>query len=143
MPHSHDHSHGGGCSHEATDDIDPNEMGIQYGLFSKIDLANLECLNETEDGSGRTVFRPYEHRLDFSKFVASDADEELLFNIPFTGNVKLKGIIVVGADDGSHPSKMRIFKNRPKMTFDDAAAQPDQEFELTKDPRGVVEYPTK
>lgn len=141
MPHSHDH--GSGCSHEAVDIDNPNEMGIQYSLFSKINFENLECLNESEEGSGKFVFRAYENRLDFGKFVESDADEELLFNIPFTGNVKLKGVIVIGANDESHPNKMRIFKNRPKMTFDDAATQPDQEFEMTRDTEGVVEYSTK
>lgn len=104
-------------------------------------MENLECLNT--ESSPRDCFRPYEDRLNFTKFVESDADEELLFNIPFTGNIKLKAIMIIGADEESHPSKLRIFKNRPKMTFDDAAAAPDQEFELTKDPQGVVEYSTK
>lgn len=35
------------------------------------------------------------------------------------------------------------FKNRPKMTFDDARAKADQEFELTRDPRGEIEYSPK
>lgn len=26
----------------------------------------------------------------------------------FTGNIKLKGIKVIGGDNGSHPSKMRL-----------------------------------
>lgn len=43
------------------------------------------------------------------QFVVSDADEELLFNIPFTGNVKLKGIVIIGADDDSHPSKVKLY----------------------------------
>ena len=70
----------------------------------------------------------------------SDADEELLFNIPFTGNVKLKGLIVMGGEEGTAPSKVRLFKNRPHMTFDLAAAKADQEFDLVEDTDGTVEY---
>lgn len=66
MPHSHDHGNHGGCAHEASE-IDPLEMGIQYSLYSKIDMDNMECLNEEVDGSGRFVFKPYEKRLDFDK----------------------------------------------------------------------------
>ena len=58
--------------------------------------------------------------------VSSDADEELLFNIPFTGNIKLKGIIIMGGSHGHHPSKVKLFKNRPHMTFDDAQSKCDQ-----------------
>lgn len=139
MPHSHDH---GACAHEA-DGIDPLEMGLQYSLFQKIDMMNLECLNEAEEDSGKKVFKPYEMRLDFTDFVTSDCDQELLFNIPFTGNIKLKGIRVIGPSDGSHPKKVRLFKNRPKMTFDDASAKPEQEFELEKDLTGSIEYNTQ
>uniref|UniRef100_A0A5F8GGZ9 PITH domain containing 1 n=1 Tax=Monodelphis domestica TaxID=13616 RepID=A0A5F8GGZ9_MONDO len=77
------------------------------------------------------------------KFVESDADEELLFNIPFTGNVKLKGIIIMGEDDDSHPSEMRLFKNIPQMSFDDTDREPDQTFSLNRDLTGELEYATK
>jgi len=77
-------------------------------LYTKIDLDNVECLNEETDGQGKSVFKPYEKRQDLSKYVESDADEELLFNIPFTGNIKLKGIIISGANDDSHPNMVKM-----------------------------------
>lgn len=137
MPHSHEH---GNCAHEA-DGIDPLEMGLQYSLFQKIDLLNLECLNTEQSASN--VFKSYENRLDFSLFVESDCDQELLFNIPFTGNVKLKGIRIAGSNDDSHPRKVRLFKNRTKMTFDDVTAKADQEFNLERDQNGEIEYNTQ
>ena len=122
----------------------------------------MECLNESEEGSGKRVFRPWQNRLDKgpSNCVISDCDEELLFNIPFTGNIKLKvslmatkknnsatprfylnyksnlstlidfgyyctfqGLIIIGGEDDTHPSKLRLFKNRPHMTFDAAGSK--------------------
>ncbi|CAH2066693.1 unnamed protein product, partial [Iphiclides podalirius] len=138
MAHSH-------CNHGNHDHDHSNaeEIGVQYNLFEKIDKENLQCLNESVDGSGKTVFKPWERRLDFSQYVESDADEELLFNIPFTGNVKLKGIIIVSEDSDTHPSKLRLFKNKPNMSFDDVSLEPDQSFELQKDYEGVIEYTPK
>ncbi|XP_046545962.1 PITH domain-containing protein GA19395-like isoform X2 [Haliotis rubra] len=77
------------------------------------------------------------------RYVESDVDEELIFNIPFTGSVKLKGVIVIGGQDDSHPSRMRLFKNRPGMTFDDVSIEAEQEYELHPDPEGMLEYATK
>lgn len=42
------------------------------------------------------------------KYVKSDVDQELLFNIPFNGCVKLKSIVLIGGDEGSHPLKLRL-----------------------------------
>lgn len=138
------HNHGAGHSCEGDHDHhDTPEMGLQYSLYSKIDKDNLECLNESTEGSGKLVFKPWEERLNFGTYVESDADEELLFNIPFTGNIKLKGIVLIGSEDDSHPAKMRLFKNRPRMTFDDVTVPADQEFEMQPDINGSLEYSTK
>lgn len=39
--------------------------------------------------------------------------------------------------------KMRLFKNRPHMTFDDVNSAAEQEFDLQQDPTGTLEYTTK
>lgn len=139
--HGHGHSHGG-CEHDH-DHAPDSDIAAQYSLYLKIDTERVQCLNEKEDGSAKYVFKPWDKRLDKEKFVESDVDEELLFNIPFTGSVKLKGIILIGGEEDTHPNKMRVFKNRPGMTFDDTGLQPEQEFELHPDPTGLLEYSTK
>ncbi|XP_046402358.1 PITH domain-containing protein GA19395 [Ischnura elegans] len=138
----HNHGHGHSCAGDHDHDDTP-EMGFQYSLYQKIDRENMECLNESVEGAGKEVFKTWEDRLNVEKIVESDVDEELLFNIPFTGNIKLKGIIVAGSDDETHPSKIRLFKNRPHMTFDDARIKADQEFDLHRDAQAVLEYATK
>lgn len=132
----HEHGHNGCCGHgDSTDDI-----ATAFSLYQKIDIENVECLNELVDGSGKTVFKEWRERTDTTKFVESDCDAELIFNIPFTGDVKLKGVIVI-ADEELH--KMRLFKSNMKMTFEDVDCEPDQEFEIAHDARGEIEYPVK
>ena len=138
MAHSH-HDCGGGCSHgtESTSDL-----GIAYSLYSKIDLDKLECLNERVEGSGKKVFKAWDKRLEMDDYLESDCDPELLINVPFTGNVKLKSIIVLGGNEDSHPARVHLFKNRPFMNFDDTSAEADMEIELQKDADGTVEVGT-
>ncbi|CAL8298774.1 unnamed protein product [Lota lota] len=133
------HGHGsGGCEAEH----EPAERGLEYGLYQRIDTEKLQCLNESRDGDGKLVFKPWDQRTDRERFVESDADEELLFNIPFTGSVKLKGIIISGEDDETHPAEIRL-QNIPHMSFDDVGREPDQAFRLNRDPLAQLEYPTK
>lgn len=117
--------------------------GLKYSLYSKIDRVNLECLNEHIQGSGKNAFKTWENRMDFTLFVESDYDEDLLFNIPFTESVKLKSIMFIGDGTNTQPSKLKLFKNRPRMTFDDVDLVPDQELDLQKDNTDLIEYQTK
>ena len=42
--------------------------GAAYcSLYQRIDTEKVQCLNESIDGSGVTVFKPWEDRLDVSK----------------------------------------------------------------------------
>ena len=75
------------------------EQGLAYSLYQRIDMNDLTCLNEETDDSGKTVFKPWESRLDRENFVLNDADEKLLFNITFTGDVKFKVIIIGGENN--------------------------------------------
>lgn len=61
------HNHGDDCCH-GHPSVDPSdEMGVQYSLYTKINLDNVNCLNEVVDGSGKDVFKPWEDRLNFEK----------------------------------------------------------------------------
>lgn len=65
---SHGHSHGGGgCQCAAEREEPPEQRGLAYGLYLRIDLERLQCLNESREGSGRGVFKPWEERTDRSK----------------------------------------------------------------------------
>ena len=121
----------------------PEQHSLAYGPYLLIDLEQLQCLNESCKGSGLLALKPREEQTDSSKCVEKDADEQLLFNIPFTGNVKLKGIIIMGEDDDSHPSEMRLYKNIPQMSFDDTDKELDQTFSLNPDLTGELQYATK
>lgn len=54
----------GKCCGDSQHEHDDPEKGVQYSLYTKINLNDLECLNETVEGSGKTVFKPWEERLN-------------------------------------------------------------------------------
>jgi hypothetical protein len=69
-----------GCEHghcEHDHNHISEEKGFEYSLYKKIDFTHLEVLNEAEEGSGNTVFKPWEERLDSNK-VSFILNSELL-----------------------------------------------------------------
>lgn len=60
----HGHSHGsGGCDA----DHSPLDDSSSFNLNQKIDIDRIQCLNETTDDSGKTVFKPWSERQDKTK----------------------------------------------------------------------------
>ncbi|CEG81475.1 hypothetical protein RMATCC62417_15674 [Rhizopus microsporus] len=118
--------------------------GEQFLLYSKIDLDNIRCLNEAEPNSGQKVIRPWNERMDDTKYLESDADEQLIVFVPFTGIVKLRSICLRTDNTDAAPSKVKVFINREDVDFDAAESYtPVQEFDLVQGSNEVIEYTTK
>ncbi|PAV59000.1 hypothetical protein WR25_12843 [Diploscapter pachys] len=136
----HGHGHGESCSHEA---VEQQPLVFDYNLYQYIVLEQVNTLNESRDGDGKLVFKSMDSRNDRTKFVESDADAELLFKIPFSAHVRLTGLCISGDQDASHPARVKLYKDRPAMSFDDCSAEPEQMVDVKQDPAGEVDYPLK
>ncbi|KAH7030417.1 galactose-binding domain-like protein [Linnemannia elongata] len=144
--HGHGHSHGHGHDdHDHDHDESPDSGLVHESLYQRIDHDNVTCLNEAEPNSGRSVLKPWHEKMDDTKFVESDADEQLIFRIPFTGLVKLKSITLRNDSGETAPRKMKAFINKDDLDFDNAESTvPTQEWDLVEDTHGqVAEYSTR
>ncbi|KAF9178208.1 hypothetical protein BGZ51_008027 [Haplosporangium sp. Z 767] len=146
--HAHGHGHGHGHGHDDHDhDHDESpELGLVHeSLHQRIDHDNVVCLNESEPNAGRSVLKPWHEKMDDTKMVESDADEQLILRIPFTGLVKLKSISLRAEPGETAPRKMKAFVNRDDLDFDNAESTvPTQEWDLVEDSYGqVAEYNTR
>ncbi|KAA0060990.1 PITH domain-containing protein 1 [Cucumis melo var. makuwa] len=109
-------------------------------------MFHVSALNEATPGSVKSVFKAWEHRLNSSgdHLESNEGDPELLVFIPFTSDVKIKSISIIGGPDGTSPSKMRVFINREGIDFSDAQSmQAVQEWDLAENLQGVLEYQTR
>lgn len=132
----------GGGDHEPGCLLNPaNDRSTEFSIYTKINWSEFCTLNEAIKETGRKVFKPWENRLS-DDFVESDIDGDLIFNIPFTGEVKLMGILIIGGPGELHPTKVRLFKGNYR-DFDEVQGQAEQEIELHPDPKGVNEYAIK
>jgi len=130
--HEHDHDH----SHELTSDL-----GSQDNLYLHIDRDNVVALNTS--GSGSDVIKPWHARLDEAQFIESDADDQIILRIPFTGSVRLRALLLKAGPGAQTPSKVSLFANEASLDFDDVLAKlPTQEFNVPQS-RDVGEYAVK
>ena len=106
----------------------------------------IRVLNSAESSSTSEVFRSWAKRLEepLNPLLSNDDDPELLIHVPFTGNVKIKAISVMGGSEDTGPSALRVYVNREDIDF--AAVSdlpPAQSWDLQPNMQGDLEYPTQ
>lgn len=120
----------------------PTEQGQQDILYGCIDREAVSALNEATPGSSKRIIKPYNERNDETLALASDADDQLILTIPFTGPVKLRTLLLKAGPGAQTPAKLHLYANKADLDFDDANAgvpKPTQSLESIAETREVVE----
>ncbi|KAH7106264.1 DUF1000-domain-containing protein [Auriculariales sp. MPI-PUGE-AT-0066] len=144
MPHDHNHGqahsscadehhehHGHGHDHSHDDEHAPAD-----NLFLRIAHSNIVALNST-------CGQPAKVGSDETISIESDADDQMILRVPFTGIVKLKSVLIKAGPGDQTPTRVALYANEEGIDFDDVATkQPTQEFELVQN-RDVGEYHVK
>ena len=113
-------------------------------LSSSINLKSVFCLNESVSDAGRKVFKNAELINDRVDFVTSnEGDPELLFYIPFTSQVNLKNMTMIGGENGTSPLHAKLYVNQDHPDFELSETPPSQEFECIENPTGELAYELK
>ncbi|KAI1083787.1 DUF1000-domain-containing protein [Whalleya microplaca] len=113
--HGHDHDH----EHDHSDDITP---ALQHNLYQHIKFDYINTFNETRTNSGKAIVKKtWAERLEPEPELVSDADEQIIMTIPFTGQVKLHSIILRTSASASAPRTLKVFINRQDLDFTTAA----------------------
>ncbi|GAA5839520.1 hypothetical protein JCM5353_002775 [Sporobolomyces roseus] len=131
-------AHPAGCSCGDEDSHQKLEGQLTF-LYPFVDRDKVVALNAGEGKEPKIVIRPWDQRNQEDEWLESDADEQLILRVPFTGSVKLRSILVKSGPSGFTPDKMKVFANR-QLDFDEATStEVTQEFEIAET-REVAEY---
>ncbi|KAI0843475.1 translation protein [Hypoxylon sp. FL0890] len=135
--HGHDHDH----EHDHSDDITP---ALQHSLYQHIKFDEINTMNEATQDSGKAIVKKtWAERLQLEPELESDADEQILMTVPFTGQIKLHSILLRSSPSASAPKTLKVFINRDNMDFETAEElAPTQTFELSQTSE-VQELPVK
>ena len=129
------------------DDHDCDERSCATAsLEPYIDKPKLVAYNYADrDEDLKNVFRSWDRRRDATpRGIRSDDDDcELVLRVPFTCDVKLTGIVILGGANGSYPATLRVFANDTKLDLETIGRKkPTQKFDLVEDFQGNLEYET-
>ena len=131
------------CAHDH--DCDASTCG-NASLHAFVDVPGVTAFNaRDDDATARGIVGPWESRRDATRApLVSEDDGELVVRIPFTTDVRLRGIMALGGAGGRAPREMRAFANRRDVDASNAMGKtPTQKWDMTPDEEGVLEYNTE
>jgi len=100
--HSHDHGHDCVAEHKEL-----QEHFEERWLYDCIDTANIRVLNADPAHGVLGAIKPYDRRRETDEWLESDADEQLIITIPFTGTVRLK-CFSIGSGGGAGSAQSQV-----------------------------------
>ena len=71
------------------------------------------------------------YREDARLLLTSDDDEQIIMTLPFKQLVNLTSLVVVGPDDDTRPKTVKLFVNKPNLSFDNCGKKPVATIALT------------
>jgi len=105
-------------------------------LLEYLDLSQLNCLNEAEEHTFKSIVASKSKNATGS-YLLSDADEQLLLNIPFNQAVRVRSIVLQSNNAEQAPKNIKLLINRPSLGFEDVedATEPEaaQVLEISSD----------
>ena len=110
-------------------------------LKNTINISEVYALNEREAQSCQKIFKDKDEMLDKKYFCESNEDDpELLINIPFYSQVAIKSMVLIGGEDGTAPSKVKLFVNATNPDFDLLEGKPTHQIDTAENPDGSLVY---
>ena len=114
---------------------------IIVDLKNSINITEVYALNESKTQSCQKIFKDKSNMLDKKDFCESnDDDPELLINIPFYTQVAIKSMTLIGGEDGTAPSKVKMYVNATNPDFDLLEGKPTHEIDTIENPDGSLVY---
>ena len=101
------------------------------------------ALNEKVHQSCQKLFKIKEEMLERNNFCDSnDGDTDLVIYIPFSAQVNLRSMTIIGGEDGMSPYKLKVFVNKKEseIDFDLKEANCEQEINCVENPDGKLRY---
>ncbi|TRM59484.1 PITH domain-containing protein [Schizophyllum amplum] len=88
-------------------------------LLDLLDLSQLNCLNESDEHTLKSILGGKTRSRDSSQYLLSDADEQLVLNITFNQAVRIRSLVIHTANAEEGPKAIKLLVNRPNIGFED------------------------